>query len=714
MSKVKTTHQLRELLHHCRVQIGYEDVTHRRRRASVDSLLVLLRSLGVSIDEPSQAGELLQARRRERLERSIEPVVVDWDGRAKPVPLSLPASVSGWIDCELEIDCEIHHCHRKIEDLSAVLDADDETFEFVTHRFPLPRQLPMGYHTLRITVGERVFESLVISAPRRAFAHGEDSAEYDPARPAREWASFLPLYSLRTERDWGAGDFTALGDLAEWTGKLGGAAVGTLPLLAASLNEPFEPSPYRPVSRQFWNEFYIDVEAIPELHEAASARELVDSSEFRRRLQELRAGDLVDYRETMRLKRQILLQLSKHFFNAKPPRFADFQRFVKGSPEVEHYARFRAAADRRRTIWQQWPSAMHERIEQGDFDPDDRDYHLYSQWIAAEQLQSLEQRAAKVGSGLYLDLPVGVDPSGYDVWRHQHLYVAGARAGSPPDPVFTRGQDWGLPPLHPERIREDRYQHLRSVLSAYMNFGRYLRIDHALGWHRLFAIPPGLGPSQGAYIRYRAEEFYAVASLESHRHHCILLAENMGTVPPVVNRTLARRGIGGMWVAPYELEPQRRRALTAPAELSVASLNTHDMPPLAAWWQGDDIADRQSLGLIEDREAAQERADREKATHMLRDWLRTTGTLPLDEEEAEIPAAALLRSLAVSPAQLVLINLEDLWLETRPQNVPGTSTERPNWLRKARYSLEEFRRLPHVLDTLEQVDSLRRRIEKPR
>ncbi len=247
-----------------------------------------------------------------------------------------------------------------------------------------------------------------------------------------------------------------------------------------------------------------------------------------------------------------------------------------------------------------------------------------------------------------------------------------------------------------------------------MRYAGYLRIDHAMGWHRLYAIAGSLSADQGAYIRYRGDEFYAVASLESHRHQCTLLAENMGTVPPAVGRSLERHGIGGMWVAPYELEPSRRHGFNRPPALSVASLNTHDMPPLAAWWKGDDIADRQDLGLIDDREAAAEREDRQKATAMLTDYLRSTGALPLDEEDEEIPVAALLRSIAASPAQLALVGLEDLWLEDRPQNVPGTSTERPNWMRKARHSLEEFTRMPEVLDALDQINTLRRRNEKPR
>jgi 4-alpha-glucanotransferase len=673
-----------------------------------------LRSLGTEIDDPAQAGEILKARRRQRLHCGVAPVIVAWDGRPKPIGVTLRPDVTGPIAFELELDSAIPGervvGRSRIEDLKAVLGPDDETYEFVTHCLPMPRRLPAGYHRLRITVGNEICQSLVISAPSRAFVRYE--AETD--RSERTWGTFLPLYALRTSRDWGAGDFTGLTRLAAWTGEYGGGAVGTLPLLAASLDEPFEASPYRPVSRQFWNEFYIDVEALPELSQCADAQELVGSEGFRRRVKALREEDLVDYRDMMKLKRQVLSMLAEDFFHKRPQRFGDFQRFVAGNRELESYARFRAAADRHRSDWRSWPAAMHSRLDEGDYDEADLRYHLYAQWAASEQLRSLEQNAAAAGTGLYLDLPVGVDPAGYDVWRNPHLYIANATTGSPPDPVFTRGQDWGLPPLHPERIREDHYSNLREVLAANMKYARFLRIDHAMGWHRLYTIPSGLGADQGAYIRYYHDELYAVAALESHRHKCTLLAENLGTVPPGVNRRLQRHAIGGMWVAPYELEPSRRRGLTAPPPLSVASLNTHDMPPLAAWWKGEDIADRQDLGLIKKEEAHLEQVDRQVATAMLTEYLRTIGALPLEEEDEEIPVAALLRSLAASPAQLALVALEDLWLETCPQNVPGTSQERPNWRRKARYSLEEFTRMPNVLDLLSQVDALRNKIEKPR
>jgi 4-alpha-glucanotransferase len=510
----------------------------------------------------------------------------------------------------------------------------------------------------------------------------------------------------------------------EWVGRLGGADVGTLPLLAAFLDEPIEISPYRPVSRLFWNELFVDVEVIPELQDSPECCHLIASDGFRRRVEVQRNSELVDYREVMRLKRDVLEPLSATFFQKRPSRFGDLQRFVVENPAVEDYARFRAVCERQRDPWASWPGRMKDgRIDNGDYDPLAANYHLYAQWTAHEQLAALgDHDTGKAGgtqgstggaSGthadrckLYLDLPIGVDPRGYDVWRHRELFAVGASVGSPPDVVFPKGQDWGLPPMVPERIREDGYDLFRRVMATNCKFAGRLRIDHVLGFHRLYCIPPGFGADQGAYVRYNADELYAVATLESHRNRCELVGENLGTVPATVDRQISSHRIAGMWVAPYELEPGRRARLSPPPPQHVAMLNTHDMPPLAAWWNADDIDDRVKLGLVNGQSANQEREQRRVATRQLGDWLRSLGLLTI-EDDATVPVLPLVRGIAASAARLVLINFEDLWLETRPQNIPSVSGEQPNWRRKARYRLDEIQQLPEVLQALREANELR-------
>ncbi len=470
---MKATREFNALVRDCNVQAVYADVTGRRRRASVDALLSLLQSLGIEINEPGQAAEILRLRRHERSLRGVEPVHLAWDGKPRPVVITLAAEFGGGtIDYHVECGPQPVEGSVKFDSLPVDAESGSRSSDFVSRKLALPGELAWGYHTLSLTADGRNYKSLIISAPRKAFVREDAEASTNETHRAngqairrrRAWGAFLPLYALRTTRDWGVGGFSDLAELMEWVGGLGGTDVGTLPLLAAFLDEPLEISPYRPVSRLFWNELFVDVEVIPELQDCRECRHLIASDGFRRRVEMQRNSELVDYREVMRLKRDVLEPLSAKFFQERPGRFGDFQRFVRENPAVEDYARFRAVCERQRDSWPSWPGRMKDGdVDNGDYDPLAANYHLYVQWIAHEQVAALDKRGTGGASGthadgckLYLDLPIGVDPRGYDVWRHRELFAVGASVGSPPDVVFPKGQDWGLPPMVPERIRDRR------------------------------------------------------------------------------------------------------------------------------------------------------------------------------------------------------------------------------------------------------------------
>jgi len=229
-----------------------------------------------------------------------------------------------------------------------------------------------------------------------------------------------------------------------------------------------------------------------------------------------------------------------------------------------------------------------------------------------------------------------------------------------------------------------------------------LRVDHVMGLHRLYWLPPGLDARSGVYVRYPADELYAILTLESVRSGCTVVGENLGTVPPEVNPTLARHGVLGMYVLQFELRPEGRPL--PPKPNSVASLNTHDTPTFAGFWAGRDIADRVDLGLLDEAGAAAEQEYRGRIRAATIDFLRGAGLFPPGESGPEAVLRGLLRFLSRSEAPMVLVNLEDLWLEDRPQNVPGTSWERPNWRRKARYAFEEFSRSTQVGQILGELN----------
>jgi 4-alpha-glucanotransferase len=504
-------------------------------------------------------------------------------------------------------------------------------------------------------------------------------------------------------------------------------------MLAGFLDEPCEPSPYAPASRLAWNEFYIDVTSIPGMSDCAAARELTSASAFRSAITELRNSDEVDYRRIMVLKRQVLEALADAFYQQQPPQlYGNYEHFLEQHPNVEGYAEFRAAHERFRAPWQRWPRGQRDGcLSDADYDQRDKRYHLYAQWIATSQLETLADTA---GGGLYLDLPLGVRPDGYDVYRWREVYAGGASAGSPPDAMWTKGQDWCFPPLHPQKIREQGYRHLRDYLSHHLRLSRLLRIDHVMQLHRLYWIPHGMRVDQGAYVRYHAEEFHAVLNLESHRWQTMLIGENLGTVPPEVNRAMDCRGLSRMYVMQYEVASSGEQSgssvdrdaeqservgesrVSAATEVarcndipagSFASLNTHDMPTFAAWWRGTDIAFRRQIDLLSEEGAECERKNLRATKMKLMNWLRTEGRLDAREEDDLQVLSAMLEFLAASDAKALLVNLEDLWLETRPQNVPGTGPELPNWKRKAAMALEEFTKRADMLAVLRRVARVR-------
>jgi 4-alpha-glucanotransferase len=458
-----------------------------------------------------------------------------------------------------------------------------------------------------------------------------------------------------------------------------------------------------------WNEFYLDVSRVAELPKCPPAQATVQSKAFRREIETLRKLPLVDYGRGMSLKRRVLEQLAQCCFAEASDRLKALRRFAKAHPVVEDYASFRAACEKHGVPWHSWPELLRDGVlKEGDYDEEAKRYHLYVQWLAQEQVGAVCQEAQEKGVSLYLDLPLGVHPDGYDVWRYRKVFAQDASGGAPPDNFFSKGQDWGFPPLHPEGLRQQGYCYYIDSLRHQLRHAGILRIDHAMSFHRLFWVPRGFGASEGVYVSYPAHEFYAILCLESHRHKCCIVGENLGTVPSYVNRALRQHDIHGMHVMQFALNPEARCGPgTVPTDY-VASLNTHDTPTFAGFWTGLDIEDRVRLGLLDNASALREMGCRCATRGAVTAFLRDAGFLTCLPADPKAVLRGLLAFLSSNPAKLVLINLEDLWLESAPQNVPGTTTERPNWRRKCDYAFETFSQLPEVTEVLREVDWIRK------
>ena len=695
---------LHELARCCGLETSFTDGCGIHRQASQHAIIATLQALGVPAETPDDVARVGEARRREEWAQMLPPVSVAWDGCLVADLRVREADRDRRVRCRLTLeDGGVREWADRVESLPTGEVADVAGRRHAVKRLSPPSSLPLplGYHQLRVALGNRSAESVVIAAPPAAFDSGGGGV-----------GVFLPLYALQSTESWGVGDFSDLGRLLDWLPSTGARAFAMLPILAADYDgDPCDPSPYLPVSRLFWNELFVDPRRLPEFAACDAARRLVESGRFCRTVAALQSAPLIEYAGALAVKREVLALLAGSLESHPNRRSRDFRDWVRGHPLADAYASFRATRER------QPPSVTWPTLDP-TIDPDDgrgrhsptrtaHRYHLYAQWVADQQVEEVAARARGVGDGLYLDFPLGVHPGGFDVAHYPGVFARGVTTGAPPDELFTGGQNWGTPPPHPAAARWDGYRYLRASLARHLSVAGCLRIDHIMGIHRLYWIPEGGDATDGVYVHYPANEVYAVLCLESCRHRTRLVGENLGTVPPYVNTAMATHRVGVLQVAQFSVSMVSDDAEPSLAPVSaggVATLNTHDTATFAGYLDGTDIDDRMSRGLLDPSGAAHAHARRRRERVALA-RLPVTHLAAPDEETRILQSC--LGALARSAADLVLVNLEDLWRERRPQNVPGTGPERPNWRRRAQHSLEAFTAMSMVNETLRWLAHVR-------
>lgn len=687
--------QLHELARLYRLETSFYDGLGSLRQAPPEAVLAVLQSMGAPLNSMRDVSEALRERESSWKDRGIEPVTVAWQGEPSSLEFRFP----------LEND---HKSLLKLES-GEIRDIDLRPAEEVAPggairwRYPLPTDLPTGYHRLEVETGSRVAHTLLIVSPKGAFPAAENE---------HFWGVFAPLYALSSERNWGSGDFTDLANLARWVSSLGGHFVGTLPLFSAFLKKPLDPSPYAPVSRLFWNEFFIDPTQTPQWEKCVPAQDLYNSAGFQETLLRHRRSSQVDYESQMQLKRAVLELLAQDFYSGIDCQDECFRQFLEKQPSVDRYARFRAVQEQFSQPWTLWPQRMRngELLEE-DYKKRVKDYHVYVQWVATRQMESIRTLSKEQRVGLYLDLPLGVHPDGYDVWMHQDLFAPGVSGGAPPDSFFTNGQDWGFRPVHPEWSRIHHHSYFRQTISHLMAHSDLLRIDHVMSMHRLYWVPSGFSAKDGVYVHYPKEELFAILNLESHRKDCVIVGEDLGTVPPVVRESMAAHGIYRMYVSIFEVSPRWESPLNQVPPDTLAGLNTHDTATFAAFWQGLDIVERRQMGLLDEKTYEEETSARAAVADALCHYFSIEGDRTASDVQFAV-LKSLLGHLSRSEARYLLLNLEDFWLETLSQNVPGTGPERPNWRNKTRLTFEQFSVFPELLQILEKIGAIRRRTKE--
>ncbi|MFF7181523.1 4-alpha-glucanotransferase [Streptomyces sp. NPDC008121] len=547
--------------------------------------------------------------------------------------------------------------------------------------------LPLGVHTLDALAPDgRGGRSTLIVAPARV-----------PRPERRSFGLLVQLYSLLSTRSWGMGDLGDLRELISWAGRTHGAGfVQVNPLHAAVPGAPTDPSPYRPSSRRFPDPVHLRIEDIPAYaHVAPEYRAeldsvLTDAAEQREKV--LRKGALIDRDAVWEVKRRALELLRT--VEPGPGARADYLDFLaERGRALEDHATYSALAERHGHHWRSWPAELRDprsaeaavRAETGPGAGllDRIDFHCWLAWLTDRQLAAAGAAAREAGMavGVVHDLAVGVHPEGSDAWAQQDAFAAGMSVGAPPDAFNALGQDWGLPPWRPDALATSGYAPYRGLLAELLRHAGALRIDHVMGLFRLWWVPEGRPPTEGTYVRYDAEAMLAVLALEAHRAGALVIGEDLGTVEPGVRERLSRRGVLGTSVLWFErdwtgtgrpLAPERWRADC------VATATTHDLPSTAARLSGDHVALRHRLGLLTgdlERERNQDAAD-------TREWLallQRLGLLPEGPGDEEAEVRAVHRFLLRTPARMVGVWLPDAVGDRRPQNLPGTWDQYPNW-----------------------------------
>ncbi len=505
----------------------------------------------------------------------------------------------------------------------------------------LPPDLPIGYHDLRPLDGGRATRLIV--TPGRCHLPGE----------LRSWLLTVQLHACRSAASWGIGDLADLRSLGAWSAERGAGMLGVSPMHAPQPVGRVEPSPYFPSSRRWFNPLLLRIEELPGAGGDAAVEAL--GSEARR----LNGAPLVDRDAVWALKRRAL----DHLWASLGPDLR-FERWrTQMGNELEAYARFCALAEHHGSGWRSWPPRHRHPSATGvaSFAAERADrvaFWAWVQFLVDEQLRRAERPLA-----LLTDLALGVDPDGADAWCLQDLLALGVRVGAPPDEFNRGGQDWGLPPFVPHALRGVAYEPLASLLRAAMGHGGGLRIDHVMGLFRLFCLPPGGSPTDGAYVRYPADELLAVLAVESVRSGAVVVGEDLGTVEEGVRDRLRDAGLLSYRLVWFEDAPPEHY----PAQ-ALGAVTTHDLPTIAGVWSGRDAADQRAAG-VEPDEAAHAR---------LRDKLVALSGLDVDAPVADV-IVAMHRGLAASPCALVAATLEDALALPRRPNLPGTTDERPNW-----------------------------------
>lgn len=694
------------------IELEYVNAAKQTIAIAPEVVRAILAAMNLPAESDEEAGNRLNELDAEDASRRLPPVmVVRNDQQPLRIPLNFyhRGSPLSW--------------RLLLEDGSIIEGAEPKSTpepdipELGLDSLTIEHHLPLGYH--RLEVDQLNARMWLIIAPRQCWMPPELE------RGKKIWGLATQLYLLRSENNWGIGDFRDLRRLIEIAAGWGAALIGLNPLHALFLDEPSHASPYSPASRLFLNVLNIDITAVPEFADSSASRRMLENESFKAALEKARDAALLDYETVAKLKLDALRSLFKIFQHEQSPeRWRAFDQFrLSAGPALEQFCTFQALrfAQARKGAsadWRQWPEDLRSFDSPlvARFAADHRDeidFFAWTQWLAETQLADAAAAARQSGMavGLYRDLAVGADAAGAETWSQPGIVVARAHVGAPPDLLNTRGQDWGLPPFDPRRLRENGYAAFIALVRANMRHAGALRIDHVVGLLHLYWIPEGHPPSEGAYVGYPFDDLTGILALESQRNRCVVVGEDLGTVPPDFRDKMADLGILSYKVLYFE-QKAASDSFILPEDyplLSLATVGSHDLATLRGWWQLHDIELREKLRLYPDpAEGRRQRDIRDGEKRHLLQALEAEGLDPGNGGDFERLARAVHVFLGRTNAVIAMLRLENLLGELAQVNLPATTDQHTNWRRRLRAKLEACVTDPQVRAIVESMASGRK------
>lgn len=666
---------LAELAHAYGIATEFWDWKGRLTEVSAETVIAILAAMDVDATDPEKSSAALADAHDRPWLRVLPGCVVIEQGRSEPLLVHVPHGE--WVRVAVRLE---EGGQRELRQVTHDVAPREVSGRLIGEAaFELPADLPLGYHRLEATTAQGEVDATVIVSP--AFV-GFPSTLGE----RRTWGYAAQLYSLDSAQSWGLGDLGDLSDLAVWAATQQYAGyVLVNPLHAAEPTSPIEASPYLPMSRRFVNPIYVRPELVAEHGElGADGRRRIRQAKSRLR-ERLRPNDLIEREPIWKAKIAALQTIFEA--GMRPARRMAFNDFLRREGRgLTQFATWSALVEEYGQDFHHWPvelrrpsspevmafaEAHHERIE----------FYAWLQFVAAEQLQAAQTAARNAGMklGIVNDLAVGVSRRSAEAWTYGNLFADGIGVGAPPDPFNQLGQDWGQAPWRPDHLAELSYAPFRQMVAGVLRHSGGLRVDHIMGLFRLWWIPDGRPPSEGAYVRYDHRAMVGILALEAHRANALVIGEDLGVVEPWVRDYLRERGILGTSIEWFELDDEERPLPPESwREYCLASVTTHDLPPTAGYLAGDHIRIRHDLGLLAESFEVELRTDREHQDRIV-NGLRQRGFLAADETAVEEIVLAMHRFLVATPSRVLCVALTDAVGDRRTQNQPGTSVEYPNW-----------------------------------